>query len=601
MTRALSRRGPDAEGYFRTETINLGHRRLSIIDLQGSQQPISNETATIIVVFNGEIYNFQSVRSDLQNKGYVFRTAGDSEVLVHAYAEYGTSMLQMLEGMFAFAIWDASNNTLFLARDHLGIKPLYYFWDDSIIVFGSELKAVLQHPAVSRTIDLDAVALYLECQFIPAPRTIYKGIKKLDAGHALLFQASVLTEWRYWLPDFTNRLTGSDEELISLVADHLGQSVESMLVSDVPLGAFVSGGIDSSLIAALMTERSGSAIDTFTLGFTNDVEHSEDAQATLVSKHLGSRHHLLMVDPATVLASFESWSDVFDEPFGDQAGLPTLMLAQFARQNVTVVLTGEGADEVFAGYDNYKKRVNEEKIVERLAFKGSPLPAIIRRLPPIFRRDRILKATSKQLSERYGTIPNVFDEALRPTLLSQKFQDALVDSVSKTASRFFDECTAPSYMDKIMYVDTRLWLPDDLLTKVDRATMAYSLEARVPYLDRRLVELAFRIDPETKRRGNCSKYLIKKVAEQYLPSEIVYRRKQGFHMPLRRWLSNELRPVVEEHISAKGLLKRNLFKNEAIMSLLNDHFDGRKDNAIKIWNLLVLERWFKAYEPEFAL
>ena len=538
MTRALTRRGPDAEGYFRSNQIHLGHRRLSVIDIEGSKQPLFNESGTIALVFNGEIYNYRELRRELITAGHHFKTEGDSEVLVHAYESYGPNMVHKLDGMFAFAIWDAPNDILFLARDPLGIKPLYYYWDGDLFAFGSELKAILQHPGMRRDIDLDSIALYLECQYIPAPRSIYQKVKKLRAGHTLTLRCGQIDEWRYWVPDFSKKLVCSDEEVTSLVEASLGRSVESMLVADVPLGAFVSGGVDSSLIAALMTDRSGSAIDTFTLGFVEDDEHSEHHQALQVSKHIGSRHHVLMIEPLTVLDAFSKWTEVFDEPFGDQAGLPTLMLAEFARREVTVALTGEGADEVFAGYDNYKKRVREERIVAKFTWPGSPFPGLIRHLPAILRKDRILKAISKPLSERYGTIPNVFDEALRPSLLSEKFNAAIFDSVSQVASQFFRECNASSYMDRIMYVDTRMWLTDDLLTKVDRATMAHSLEARVPYLDRQLVELAFRIDPETKHRGDVTKFILKRIAEKYLPAEIVYRRKQGFHMPLRRWLAH---------------------------------------------------------------
>jgi len=292
---------------------------------------------------------------------------------------------------------------------------------------------------------------------------------------------------------------------------------------------------------------------------------------------------------------------VFDEPFGDQAALPTLMLAQFARRDVTVVMTGEGADEVFAGYGNYKKRWREEQLVAVLAHKGSPLPWMISRLPAVFRKDRVLKAVTKQRSERYVTIPNVFDEALREELLTESFLDRVTDYASRYAGRYFDECNSESYFDKIMYVDGRMWLPDDLLTKVDRATMAHSLEARVPFLDHHLFEFAATLDPELKHHGSETKYVLKKVAERYLPRQIIYRSKQGFHLPLRSWLSKELAYYLDDYLSESSVRRRNIFRVEMIRKLIEQHRSGMKDHAIKLWNLIVLEKWMRAYEPDFSI
>ena len=601
MTRSLKHRGPDAEGYYRAGALHFGHRRLSVIDVAGSQQPLFNEDGTVALVFNGEIYNYAGLRQGLIDQGHRFRTTGDSEVLVHAYEQYGERMVEKLSGMFAFAIWDSRKQRLFLARDHLGVKPLYYFWDGRLFAFASELKAMLEHPAIPRDVDLDAVALYLEAQFIPAPRSIFRGIKKLLPAHTAVLSDAMLTIQPYWQPDYSTKFSAGESEIVEVVDQNLRRSVQSMLVADVPLGAFVSGGVDSSLIAALMTDVAHRPIDVFTLGFRGDDAHSEHAHAERVARHLGCRHHILMVEPASVLEAFDDWTDVFDEPFGDQASLPTLMLAGFARQKVTVALTGEGADEVFAGYDNYYKRTREERLVELLTWRGSPIPWLVKQLPAVLRKDRILKAVSKPIAERYGTIPNVFDEALHANLLSEAFQAKISATVSHEAAQFFDACNSSYYMDKIMYVDMRMWLPDDLLTKVDRATMAHSLEARVPYLDHRLVEVAAQIRPETKHSGVTSKYILKKVAEKYLPKDTVYRRKQGFHMPLRDWLANELRPDLERHLSAEGLLQRNLFNVNSVTRLLAEHQSGKKDHAIKLWNLLVLERWFQAYAPDFAL
>jgi asparagine synthase (glutamine-hydrolysing) len=601
MTRALRYRGPDAEGFFNRDKIHFGHRRLSVIDVAGSIQPLFNEDNSVALVFNGEIYNFQGLRKELTAAGHSFRTHGDSEVLVHAYEQYGHDMLTRLSGMFAFAIWDEQKQSLFVARDHLGVKPLYYYWDGSVFVFGSELKAILHHPAVRHDIDPDALGLYLECQYIPAPRSVYKFIKKLKAGHFLALTPGKLCERQYWIPDYSHKLDIHENEAVDLVEAELRKSVGSMLVSDVPLGAFVSGGIDSSLIAALMTDCLGKPVDTFNLGFAGTTLLSEHKEAQSVAKHIGSRHHALMIEPSAVLNAFESWVDVFDEPFGDQAALPTLLLSQLTRQHVTVVLTGEGADEVFAGYSNYRKRVREDRLVSVLGHKWSPLPHIVPRLPPLLRKDRILKAVARPRSRRYVTIPNIFDESLRQSLLTDAFRQRLTEQMSDYAEAFYRECNSRYYIDKIMYVDARLWLPDDLLTKVDRATMAHSLEARVPYLDHRFVETCARLDPGLKQRDSTQKHILKKVAEKYLPQEIVHRSKQGFVMPLHQWLGVELKPYLHECLSDAGLLRRNLFKPAAVRKLLDQHHSGRRNHSTRLWALLVLELWFRRYEPDFVL
>ena len=601
MTRVIAHRGPDAEGFHVAGRIRLGHRRLSIIDLAGSAQPLFNEDGAVVVVFNGEIYNFQELRRELAAAGHTLHTDGDTEVLVHAWEAWGEGMLDRITGMFAFALWDERRQTLFLARDHLGVKPLYYYWDGSVLAFGSELKSLLEHPAVRRELDLSAIALYLECQYIPAPRSVYRHVKKLEAGHSLLLAGGKLAHRRYWVPDYSHKLTLGEAEAIALVERELRRSVESMLVADVPLGAFVSGGIDSSLVAALMTDVSGKPVETFNLSFAGDVLESEREEAELAARHIGSRHHSLVIEPASVLDAFGAWVDVFDEPFGDQAALPTLLLARLTRRHVTVVLTGEGADEIFAGYGNYAKRVREERLVSLLAARGSPLPAVARRLPPALAKDRIVKAVGRPLAQRYVTIPSIFDESLRSRMFAAPFERAATERMREYAERHYRECNSAEYMDRIMYVDARLWLPDDLLTKVDRATMASSLEARVPYLDHKFFALCARLDPRLKQRGDTRKYVLKKIAERYLPARIVHRGKQGFVMPLSEWLAGGLKPLVDECLSRTGLAKRGLFAPGALERLLAQHRSGRKNHSTRLWALVVLEQWFRRYEPGFAL
>jgi asparagine synthase (glutamine-hydrolysing) len=601
MTAALAHRGPDADGFHYDGPLGFGHRRLSVIDLAGSRQPLLSADQEVAVVFNGEIYNFRELRQELTAAGHAFVTQGDGEVLVHGWRQWGPALLGRLSGMFAFALWDRGRHELFLARDHLGVKPLYYAWHDGALVFGSEIKALLPFPGLPRALDLDALALYLECQYIPAPHSIYAAIRKLPAGQWLSVREGKLTTGAFWRPTYVPKHGLVMTAAVDALDAELRRSVESMLVADVPLGAFVSGGVDSGLIAAMATELSGRAIDTFNLGFTGNDVGSEHEEAKRVASHVGSRHHCLMLSPDEVLPALDRWVDVFDEPFGDQAALPTMLLAQYARAHVTVVLTGEGADEVFGGYSNYVKRLREERITGVLGVRGSPLPWLARRLPGRLARDRILKALAAPRSRRFATIPNIFDTLLQPEYFTDSFRRAATASIADRAEVFYLECDSPSYLDHLLNIDARLWLPDDLLAKVDRSTMAYSLEARVPYLDHEFFGWCARLEPSLKVAGDSGKLVLKRLAQRYLPADIVERPKQGFMMPLRRWLAGELRTDIAEALGPAGLQRRGLIRPEAIARLLEEHGSGRKNHAMRLWVLLVLERWFARYEPDFAL
>lgn len=599
MTARLEHRGPDAGGYYRDGPLAFGHRRLSIIDLEGSPQPMSTPDGRLTCIFNGEIYNFAALREALAARGHELRTHGDTEVLLYAYREHGTGMLEHLQGMFTFALWDRDAQRLFLARDHLGVKPLYYHWDGATLVFGSELKALVEHPAVSRELDLDALGLYLESQYIPAPRSVYRHVKKLEAGHAMTIERGKLSAWRYWLPDYSAKLRLDETEALARLEAELRRSVQSMLVSDVPLGSFLSGGVDSSLVSALMVDITGRPIDTFTLGFHGDTAESEHAEAERVSRHIRSTNHLLMLSPADLLSGLQHWAGAFDEPFADPAALPTMFLAKLTRRHVTVVLTGEGADEVFSGYGNYRKRVAEERISSILGARFSPLRRLVRLLPARARKDRLLKAIGEPLERRYITIPRVFDAALHPGLFSGRFLAAQQSSMADYAERFFEECNSAHYIDRLMYIDARLWLPDDLLTKVDRATMAYSLEARVPYLDHRFFQFCARLEPDLKQRGRIGKYLLKKLAEKFLPPETVHRRKQGFVPPLAEWFGGLLR--AEANAAFASLGRRGLFRQGALNEVVQQHYSGRRNHSGRLWALLVLEKWFERYATDFSL
>jgi asparagine synthase (glutamine-hydrolysing) len=608
MNRRLTHRGPDAEGYQSIANVHLGHRRLSVIDIAASTQPMTTADGRHTIVYNGEIYNYRELRQELIAEGRHFRTGGDTEVLLQAIAAWGDHALSRVRGMFAFACLDRLEHSLLLARDHIGVKPLHIAVTSDFFGFASELKALTEHPAVSRELNLDALGLFLECQYIPAPHTIYRDIRKLDPAHAIRLDVRTgqTRVWKYWQASFASKVSLTDKEAVQALDQALRQSVESMLVADVPLGAFVSGGVDSSVVAAMMTELTRQPVETFNLGFLDDqgrpdATQSEHDEAARVAQHLGSHHHPLMVRPSDVTEAFEEWVNVFDEPFGDQAALPTLLLSRLTRQHVTVALSGEGADELFAGYANYQKRAREETISGLLGASLSPLPVLLKHAPAAVRRDRLVKAIVAPKRERYSTIPNVFDRATHPSLLSAAMLAQEKTRVAQYAARFFDESDAPDYIERIMQVDFRLWLPDDLLTKVDRATMAYSLEARVPYLDHRFVETVATLPSHLKQRGKTTKWILKTLAEKYLPHDIVHRNKQGFVMPLTQWLAGGLKPAVQMALGDCGLSSRGIFKVDALKQLRTEHESGRRNHAGRIWALTVLEQWFQRYQPSFRL
>lgn len=576
MTQALAHRGPDADGFYMKGPIALGHRRLAIIDLVASVQPMVNDRYAL--AYNGELYNFRELREELKALGYSFHTDGDTEVLLHALTEWGETVLPRLQGMFAFAFWDGEEQSLLLARDHLGVKPLYICQDGGRFLFASEIKALLQHPAVSRELDLTALGLYLECQYIPAPHSIFRQIRKLPAAHFLRLKEGKAVMQRYWTPSYFPKWEGDEETALDQLEIELRRSVGSMLVADVPVGAFVSGGIDSSLVAALMQAQSRHKVPLFSIAL-NHVD-GEQEHAERVANWLGADFHPLVVEASDMIGALDQ---LFDEPFGDQAALPTLLLSKLTRQHVKVVLTGEGADEVFAGYSNYAKKIKEAPLCER--YGRFLWPPFYRLLPMKLRKNRLLKAMARPISRRYTTVPNLFDREMHASLFAFPSQIALED----LAEPHYGACNSPDYLDRMLHVDQSLWLPDDLLAKVDRATMTYSLEARVPYLDHRLVEFAARLPVSFKWREGNHKYLLKKLAAKgYLPPEIISRPKRGFVLPLREWMAGELKPFVNEAMAT--LQARGLFK---------PRFARQKHHATRLFALLALELWFRRYLPDY--
>lgn len=611
MTTALRHRGPDDQGLYQAEYhlrppyepqpgIALGHRRLSIIDVAGGHQPLANENETVWVIFNGEVYNFADLRRRLEGSGHRFHTSSDTETIVHLYEDEGPNCFQHLAGMFSIAIWDSVRRRVVLGRDRLGKKPLVYRHEPGRLLFASELKSLLQVPGLPRDIDFSAIDEYLTYQYVPHPNTIFRGFKKLPPGHSLVWQDEQLKVEPYWQPDFADERPFSEHEAIERVRELLTSAVQTRLQSEVPLGAFLSGGIDSSLIVALMQQQSQSAVKTFTIGFPIK-EYDESPYAERVAKHLGTEHQTLRVDPDAVQI-LPKLAYHYDEPFGDSSAVPTWYVSQLTREHVTVALSGDGGDELFAGYPRYR---------------AAALAGWFDRLPPIrslFAADfwqlwpssgnqkskvRQFKRFSSSLSlapeRRYLDWISIFNETRRGELYNEDFVSQLpncdpagflTSAWKRTKGR--DAVTAASLTDLVTY------LPCDLMTKVDLASMAHGLEVRAPFLDHRLVEFAASLPVKYKYRRRRGKWLLQHAFGNLLPREVWQRPKMGFGVPLDHWFRNELKPLLRETLLEGDCVKR-WFRREAVEGLITAHEQRRFDHSARLWSLLMLELWLQEW------
>jgi asparagine synthase (glutamine-hydrolysing) len=595
MTQIIYHRGPDDEGMFIGPGVGLGMRRLSIIDVAGGNQPIFNEDGSLVIVFNGEIYNFQALRKQLEPK-HQFTTHSDTEVVLHLYEEYGVEALDLLRGMSAFAIWDVNQQRLFIARDRLGIKPLYYTLLEGRLLFASEIKSILQCPEVPRVVNLKALNVYLSLQYVPAPDTMFQGIYKLPPGHYLTMSSQGMEIHPYWqLPNIVECTTRSEEDLANELVDRLQESVRLRLISDVPLGAFLSGGIDSSTIVALMGRMMDHPVQTFSVGFEADEAYNETHYARYVSRILGTEHHELIVDASAAgLLPRLVWH--FDEPLADRAALPTYLVSRLARRYVKVALTGEGGDELFAGYRRY--------LALRLAqwYRRVPLP-IRQGLGRVVR----LVGNGTLWASRYRRLaaPDPFDVYIgqqsnfspkaKQALLSPDLQATLdVDSPFHGRGAISDGDWLASLLQK----DTTTWLPDDLLMKADKMSMAASLEARVPFLDHKLVEFVSATIPSNLRlRRLTTKYILKRAAQELLPQDIIRRRKQGFDVPLAQWVW-ENKEFVQDLLLSPTALSRGYFNSTFIRTRVSQaltSLDLSAEVGGQLWNLLCLELWHRLY------
>jgi asparagine synthase (glutamine-hydrolysing) len=603
MNEAIHHRGPDEDGYYLKENVGLAMRRLAIIDLRGGQQPIANEDRTAWIVFNGEIYNYRELKAELEKRGHRFRTDCDTEAIVHAYEEFGSDCPKHLRGMFAFAIWDERRQELFVARDRVGKKPLLYSKTGDAFVFGSEFSALLLHPSVSREVDRGAIHDYLTFMCVPAPLTAYRDIRKLEPGHSLTLSASgeIKTE-RYWQPDFSKKLKISEEEAGERALELLREAVRVRLMSEVPLGAFLSGGIDSSAVVALMAEESSTPVKTFSIGF-EEQDFSELHHARRVAERVGAEHHEFVVRP-DALEVLPTLVEHYGEPYADSSAIPTYYVARETRRHVTVALNGDGGDECFAGYERYAAMSLSERY-RRLP--GVLREGVIRQAVGLLpsselKRGRVrslkrfLNAASLPPVERYTRWMSVFDVDAKDELYSEEFRrETEGRDVRRWLAPWFARANGAGVVDATLLTDTMTYLPNDLLVKVDIASMAVSLEARSPFLDHHVIEFAASLPERLKLRGLTTKYILKKTLAKLLPQENLKRSKMGFGVPVGHWFRGEMQGFLREHLLSEKSARRGLFRPEAVRQLVELHTRGERDYTHQLWTLLMLELWFQRF------
>jgi asparagine synthase (glutamine-hydrolysing) len=604
MVRTLAHRGPDGEGVWSSGPIALGHRRLAIIDLSpAGRQPMSNARGTVWITFNGELYNFRQVRGELEARGYRFQSSTDTEVLLYAYEEWGTACLERFRGMFAFGLWDAERQSLWLVRDRLGVKPLFYAVLPGRILFGSEIKAILSDPEVERAIDYEALGLYLGLNYTPAPHTMFARVRQLLPGHWLLIDADGRTEEReYWELTFTEGPDRGEAWYREQLAAELDEAVRLRLVSDVPVGAFLSGGLDSSTVAYWMTRHMPEAVETFSVGF-DDPSFDERPWARRAAAALGSRHHEQRITEADAeMLPTLVWHA--EEPTADSSMVALWHLSKLTRTRVTVALSGDGADELLAGYQTYPA-ARVHRWFRRLPWSLSwAISALVGALPISdgkvsldAKLRRFVAAAHLPPEDAHAMWRVIFSDEARRAVLAPAVRDLAVKGdivgLYRTA---FARTNARHPLNRMLYVDTRLYLPNDMLVKVDRMSMAHGLEAREPYLDHRLVEFLATVPPAYKLRGlRHTKYLLKRLMDNRLPRSVVWRHKEGFNLPNARWIRQGLRGFVTDILSPDSVRDLGLLDPPAVDKVLRDHFQGRADNSHQIWCLLVLVLWFRRF------
>ena len=602
MCGVIRHRGPDDEGVHVESGVGLGMRRLSIIDLSTGQQPIHNEDRTVWVVFNGEIYNYRELRAVLERAGHRFYTSSDTETIVHAYEEWGEAAFERLRGMFGIALWDRRNATLLLARDRAGQKPLYYSESGGRLYFGSEIKSILVAGGADGRIDLAALDHYLTWLYTPRDGSIFEGVRKLPPGHLLRWSNGRAAVRPFWTLPVEETFSGSDAEAADALHGVLRSAVRSHMVSDVPLGAFLSGGIDSSLVVALMAEASDRPVKTFSIGF-DEPQFDELEHARKVATHFGTDHHEFVVRPDAV-AILDRLIQHFDEPFADSSAIPTWYVCEMARRHVTVVLSGDGGDELFGGYDRYLPHPRVAAF-DRLPIPGkSQLAAAVwPALAHGTRGKNFLRHVSRDARGRYLDASAFFQPDEKEALYTPDVRARVNPHAAERAlAVHFEDLASLPFGSQMMKFDFRTYLPEDVLVKVDRMSMAHSLESRVPLLDNEVIDFAARLPLAMKVRDGRRKVLLKEVAGRLLPHDIIHRRKQGFGVPVGVWFRGTLREIFGDVLGSRRVRERGYFQQPFVDRLLREHLAGTRDHTMRLWQLVILELWHREYvdAPVFA-
>lgn len=596
MARELEHRGPDEEGYYLNGNAGFGHKRLSIIDLSTGKQPLFNEDKSCCVILNGEIYNFKELRQELESSGHVFMTSSDTEVIIHAYEEFGEKCLERFRGMFAIAVWDSGKNRLFLARDRLGKKPLYYYFNGRRLIFASEIKSILKSGFVAAEVNRQFLDEFLTLGYVSAPHTLFRNIKKLPPASFLILENSDISIRGYWalnefLPGKT-RIEECQEKLAAI----LKESVKYRLISDVPLGAFLSGGIDSSIIVGLMSKMSSRPIKTFSVGYKGQENLSELGYAKKVADFFSTEHREIIVEPVDFYSAIPRMVWHLDEPIADQACIPLWLLSKDSKQFATVLLSGEGSDELFAGYPVYSLM----KAIER--YRG--IPNLLKNLidpliPAIFgerRGNKYLEWTRLPLEKRYlGDMADMSAWARSRLYTGEMSEMAAKSPVADRIIKYYHQVTDFDILSKMQYLDIKTWLADDLLLKADKMTMAASIELRCPFLDHRFVEFSRTIPSEYKLKGHTTKYILKKAFEKFLPKDIAHRKKRGFPVPLTSWFRGDLHAMLADVLLDSKCVGRGYFNPEFIRKIIGRQKEKKEDYSKLLWSLLVLEFWHKVF------
>ena len=608
MAQVIQHRGPDDEGFFIEGSTGLASRRLSIVGLSDGHMPMSTADRLVWVAYNGELYNHPQIQKELSSKGYIYRTHSDTESFLYLYQEYGEAFLESARGMFGLSLWDAKKQKLILGRDRLGIKPVYYHFDGKVLRFASEIKSILCDPEVPRELDLEALNHYLAFLSAPSPFSMFKGIKKLNPGEILILEDGKIRTRRFWHPEETIQpcTYANVNEMKDELRSRLRHTVKEHLLSDVPVGAFLSGGIDSSILVGLMHEFLGDGFKTFSIGFKDHALFDETPYARIVSKKFNTEHHELVLSSSDLLNALQDITRQMDEPLADSSCFPVYFVSKMAAKQGKVVLSGDGGDEIFAGYRKYLAEYY------RRYFDWLPqglLEGINKTLLPLIPESRsgywmdlfrqgkkFLRGINPDAFERHFLLALHFEDSLRKDLLLPEIADQMnFNAPREYRKRLFDECPTMDTLTRMLWVDLRHGLPDDMLTKVDRMSMLHSLEVRVPFLDHSLVEFAFSLPDSVKLRGKDTKWILKETFKDLLPDEIVYRRKHGFDVPVGEWFKNELRDVIEDVCSEATTNHRGLFDPRQVRQVLKDHQDGKRDYNNQLWILLSLELWQRYY------